>query len=84
MEVLREMEDFNNKATQPMQHYFDVIEELLEELVHLENMLDILNIGYACQAAQYWSESSTHILTGYIRQIRLQYESEFRKEDTAE
>lgn len=84
MEVIRRMENFDNKVTQPIQHYFDVIEQLLEELYYIENVLDILNIGFARQSAQDWAESTTHILTSYIRQIRLEYEKEFRTDDTTE
>lgn len=84
MEVLRRMENFNNKVTQPMQHYFDVIERLLEELYYIENVLDILNIGFSRQSAQDWAESTTHILTGYIRQVRMEYEKEFKTDDIEE
>ena len=69
-----------NPENKPLQHYLDIIERLLEEMNHIENMLDILNIGYSRQSGQDWAESSTHILTSYVRQVKTEYEKQFYQE----
>ena len=75
------MKELDIKTTQPMQHYLDLIEQLLEELYYVENVLDILNIAFSRQPAQEWAEATTHILTGYIRRIRVDFEKEFGTEE---
>ena len=70
------MDDTNSKNSKPLQYYMDIIECLLQELQHIENILDILNVGYESQYGQEWSQSSTHVLIGYIRQVRMKYETE--------
>ena len=49
------MKDLDIKTTQPMQHYLDLIEQLLEELYYVENVLDIINIAFSRQPAQEWA-----------------------------
>ena len=53
----------------------DIVEDLLIEVEHLENMLEILEIGFEnCRNGDHKCEtSSIHIISKYLEMIKTEY-----------